>query len=183
MGVTSRTGVKATLRIPVGVTFYDSRIDVACSAADRYVLGLLRQPSGLAVVTATEYPEVYSAAQAKLLLRRRPIVGVAVITNDGAALASTAYRIDTELGELIRIDGGYWSPALDGVKVHYGAGYDADTVPQDVVEAATQLAASFVNRGGQAGLESQDDGAMDVRVSKAMLPPDVSAVLQKYVDW
>jgi hypothetical protein len=87
------------------------------------------------------------------------------------------------MGELIRTDGMYWSVALDGVRVHYGAGYDADTVPQDVVEATTQLAASFVNRGALAGMESQDDGAMDVRVSKAMLQPDVSAVLQKYVDW
>lgn len=175
--------MKATLRIPTGVTFYDGRVDAACSAADRYVLGLLRQPSGLAVVTSTEYPDVYSAAQSKILLRRRPIVSVAVVTNDSTALASTSYRIDTELGELIRTDGGYWSTALDGVKVHYGAGYDADTVPQDLVEAATQLAASFVNRGALAGMESQDDGSLDVKVSKSMLPPDVSAVLQKYVDW
>lgn len=182
MALTTRTLVKAALRVPSGVTFYDGRIDAAVDAADRYVLGLLRQPS-LSVVTTTEYPEVYGAAQVRLLMRRRPIVGVVAITNDGSAVASSAYRIDTDNGLIVRTDGAYWSYANDGVKVHYGAGYDADTVPDDLVEAATQVAAGMVNRAPLAGLESQDDGSLDVRVSKSMLPPDVVAVLQKYVDW
>lgn len=182
MALTSRALVKAALRVPSGVTFYDGRIDAVVDAADRYVLGLLGQPT-LSVVTTTEYPPVYGAAQSKVLLRRRPIVGVVAVTNNGTALSASAYRVDTELGELVRTDGGYWDYAQDGVKVHYGAGYDADTVPDDLVEAATQVAAGMVNRAPLAGLESQDDGSIDVRVSKSMLPPDVLAVLQKYVDW
>lgn len=182
MALTSRTLVKAALRVPSGVTFYDGRIDAAVDAADRYVLGLLGQPS-LSVVTTTEYPDVYGATQTKLLLRRRPIVGVVAVTNNGSALSSSAYRIDTEMGALIRNDGGYWADGVDGVRVHYGGGYDADTAPDDLIEAATQIAAGMVNRAPLAGIESQDDGSLDVRVSKSMLPPDVVAVLQKYVDW
>lgn len=180
---TSRTLVKYALRVPVGVTHYDGRIDAAVSATDRYVLGLIRQPSGLAVVTTTEYPDVYTSAQTRVLLRRRPIVGVVAVTNNGEAVAATSYRIDADAGMLVRIDDEFWAPGESAVQVHYGAGYDATTLPDDLVEAATQIAASMVNRAPLAGLDAQDDGGIDIRVSKAQLPPEAMAILAKYVDW
>lgn len=173
--------VKAALSIPVGVTYYDGRAGSAASAANAYVLGRLRQDS-LAVLTETEYPEVYTSGTTDIVLRRRPVVGIAAVTCDGTAVSASAYRVDTRYGILRRTDGGYWSTALDGVQVHYGAGYDSSTVPADLTEAATQIAASMFHRGGMAGLSEQDDGAVDVRVSEDAVPPTARAILARYRD-
>lgn len=181
MAVTTTALVKAALRIPTGVTYFDVRVASVADAANAYVLRRLRQDS-LAVLTETEYPEVYGPAQRELVLRRHPVVSIAVITEDGAVLASTKYRVDTRHGVLYRTDGGYWSNEPDGVSVHYGAGYDSVTVPDDLVEAATQIAASMFNRGGLAGLDQQDDGAVQVRVSSAAIPPGARAILAQYCD-
>ena len=116
--------VKAALSIPVGVTYSDGRAASVASAANAYVLGRLRQDS-LAVLTETEYPEVFGGAQRSIVLGRRPVVGIVAITEDGGAVGTGAYRVDTRLGILHRTDGRYWSFVADGVQVHYGAGYDA----------------------------------------------------------
>lgn len=181
MANTSATLLKAALRIPVGVTYFDTRLGTIASAANRYVLGRLRQDS-LAVTTSTEYAEVYGPAQDTIVLQRRPVVGIAVITENDAALASTSYRVDTKYGFLKRIDGLYWSDESDGVQVHYGAGYDSTTVPEDLVEAATQIGASMFNRAPLAGLDSMDDGATDVRVSSEAIPAIARAILARYQD-
>ncbi len=181
MGNTTATLVKGALRIPVGVTFYDTRAATCASAANAFVLGKLRQDS-LAVLTETEYAEVYGPAQRSIVLRRRPVVAIAAVTVDGSALASTAYRIDTKHGILHRTDGSYWSDEMDGTQVHYGAGYDSSSVPADIIEAATLIAAALFNRGAVAGLESQDDGATDVQVSDEAVPPAARAILSRYRD-
>lgn len=181
MANSTATLVKAALRIPASVTFYDTRATSCAAAANKYVLGQLRQDS-LAVLTETEYAEMYGSAQRSIVLRRRPIVGVVAVTVDDSALASTAYRIDSKYGILHRTDGGYWSAEPDGTQVHYGAGYDSSSIPDDLVEAGTLIAAALFNRGAVAGLESQDDGATDVKVSKEAVPPAARAILSRYVD-
>lgn len=181
MAATTATLVKAALRIPTGVTFFDVRLGTCASAANAYVLGQLRQDS-LAVLTETEYPDVYGPAQRRIVLRRRPVVGIVAVTVDNAAVASTAYRVDTKHGFLIRTDGQYWSDEPDGTQVHYGAGYDAASVPNDLVEASTLIAAGLFNRGGLSGLDQQDDGATQVRVSADKVPPEARAILSRYRD-
>lgn len=181
MGNTTATLVKSALRIPVGVTFYDTRATSCAAAANKYVLGRLRQDS-LAVLTETEYAEVFGPAQRAIVLNRRPVVAVSVVTVDDAALASTAYRIDQKYGILHRTDGSYWSYEPDGTQVHYGAGYDSSSIPDDLVEAATLIAVALFNRGAVAGLESQDDGATDVTVSDEAIPATARAILSRYSD-
>ena len=177
----SSTGVKAALRIPVAVTYYDTRIASCVSAANSYVLNRIRQ-SSLAVSTQTEYAQVHGAGQRMIVLRRRPVVGIAVITNDGAVLSASSYRVDLDAGLLYRTGNSYWSDEPDGVQVHYGAGYDATTIPDELVEAATEIAVSMFNRAPLAGLDQQDDGAMVVRVSQDAIPATARAVLRKYAD-
>lgn len=181
MANTTSTLVKSALSIPVGVTYHDARIATCVSAANRYVLGKVRQTS-LAVVTSTEYPEVYGTATRMIVLRRRPVIGIVAVTNDQAAVAATSYRVDTDAGILYRTDGLYWSGSDDGVLVHYGAGYDSTTVPDDLVEAATEIAASMFNRGHVSGLDQHDDGGVDARVSSAQVPPAARAILNRYQD-
>lgn len=181
MGNTTATLVKGALRIPAGVTFYDTRATACASAANAFVLGQLRQDS-LAVLTETEYAEVFGPAQRAIVLSRRPVVAVAVVTVDDAVLASSSYRIDTKYGILHRTDGSYWSSEPDGTQVHYGAGYDSSSIPADIVEAATLIAAALFNRGAMSGLESQDDGATDVTVSDEAVPPAARAILARYRD-
>lgn len=175
------SSLKAALRITAAITFYDTRLTACASAANKYVLNQIRQ-SSLAVSTQTEYAEVWGPGQSKIVLRRRPVVGIAVVTVDGSALASTKYRYDAEYGFLIRTDGAYWSNEPDGVQVHYGAGYDSTTVPDDLVEAAVQIGASMFNRSALAGVESQDDGALDVKVSTETIPATARAILSQYRD-
>lgn len=181
MANASTSSLKAALRITAAITFYDTRLTSCASAANKYVLSRVRQTS-LAVSTATEYPAVYSPSQTMIVLRRRPVVGIAVVTDAGSVLAATAYRYDAENGLLYRTDGSYWSNALDGVQVHYGAGYDSTTVPEDLVEAANLIGVAMFNRGALAGLESQDDGATDVKVSADAVPPAARAILSQYRD-
>ena len=73
------------------------RLTACASAANKYVLNQIRQ-SSLAVSTQTEYAEVWGPGQSKIVLRRRPVVGIAVVTVERSALASTKYRYDAEYG-------------------------------------------------------------------------------------
>lgn len=180
MANTTSTLVKAALRIPAGVTFHDARVTSCVTAANDYVLRALRQTS-LAVTTATEYAAVYGNAQRQIILRRYPVVGIAVITEDGTALAASSYRYDAENAILYKApSAAYWSSEPDGVLVHYGAGYDAGTLPDELVEAATLIAASLFNRAVLQGLESVDDGSTDVKVSKDVLPMEARLILNRY---
>ena len=182
MGITSASRIKAYLGIPVGLTYHDTVLGYAATAADAVVLRALDQAS-LAVLTIQEYPRVYNAWQVDVLLRHAPVAGIVAITNDGAEVSATQYRLDADVGQVTLMDGhGYWSQYREGAQVMYGYGYDSTTIPDDLVAAADVLGAYFFNRTKHLGFDSQGASGYSVSLSKVPIPPEVQAILSRYQD-
>jgi hypothetical protein len=182
MAITSAARIKAFMGIPAGLTYHDTVLGYAATAADAVVLRALDQAS-LAVLTIQEYPEVFNAGQVSVLLKHAPVAGIVAITNDGAAIGATQYRLDSDVGQVTLMDGnGYWSQEREGAEVMYGYGYDSTTIPDDIVAAADFLGAFFFNRTKHLGFDSQGASGYSVSLSKAPIPPEVQAILSRYQD-
>lgn len=181
MPTVTTADLKLALGIPVGLTYHDARLAVCASTANRYVLRRVNQAS-LAVLTQTEYLNALRDGQERVVLDRWPVTGIVAVTNDTAAVAASAYRVETATGMLYRTDGAYWTRSPSALVVHYGAGYDASTVPDDLVEAALVIGTALFQRAQAAGYETQDDGQTSLKVLQRDIPPFVKAILAGYVD-
>ncbi len=181
MSLTTTTRVKATLGIPAGVTFHDTSLGYAVDGANKYVLTKLGQ-SSLAVMTTTEYPEVYGEGQARVMLKHTPVVSVVGVTNGASAIASSDYMVDLELGAIdLLAETNFWSTRRKGVAVMYAWGYDANTVPGELVRAADLIAVASFNRARHAGLVSESESGYRYDLDENMVPAEARAILANYV--
>jgi hypothetical protein len=83
-----------------------------------------------------------------LVLSRRPIVSVASITEDGTALDSADYEINSGAGLVMRLSSDaltYWRACK--ITIVYDAGWE--TVPVDLKLAASKLALAFNSEAGR----------------------------------
>jgi len=182
MGITSAARLKAVLGIPAGLTFHDTLLGMVATAADARVLAAIGQGS-LAVCTVQEYPLVYDEGQVAVQLRHVPVVGMVAVTNDGALVATSEYRLDTETGDLRLLDGeGYWSTEREGAAVMYGYGYTEATIPPQLVAAADILGVAMFNRGKHAGLSATSASGYSTTLASTPIPPEVQAILARYED-
>lgn len=182
MSITSITRIKGILGMPAGVTFHDASIGYAVDGANKYVLRKIGQAS-LAVQTMVEWPVVYNSAQSEIQLRHTPVVGIVAITNWGMPLSASDYRVDNELGHIrLRRQSAYWSDSRDGVEVMYGWGYDADTIPNDLKQAADMIAISNFNKGRNSGKKSESEGGYSVTFTDEMIPAEARMILSAYSD-
>lgn len=77
-----------------------------------------------------------------LMLAHAPITSVASVTIDGAAFASTEYRLNARFGFLRKVDASAWEKGL--VIITYAAGYA--TVPAELVHASLELVKAVRDR-------------------------------------
>lgn len=175
-------GVKPILGIPAGVTFHDSAIGLAVDYANDRLLRALGQ-SALVATTVQEYPEVYDAGQADVLLGHAPVVSIVAATNYDTAVAATDYRLDTETGKLTLLrEAGYWSTAREGAMVLYTYGYTSATAPTELLRAAELMCAASFNRGKHAGLKQHAASGYSYTLSDDEMPPEARAILARYED-
>lgn len=183
MSLVDTARIKAVLGVPAGITVHDTAIGYAVAFANDRVLRAIGQ-SALAVNTTQEYPRVYSQAQAGVMLKHTPVVSLIAVTNDDSLIPDSQYRMDDAnvgLLELLRI-AGYWSQEREGVQVFYAWGYDASTVPTELVSAAEQIAASAFNRGRHQGMTGQTVSGYAFQLADTDLPPNARVVLARYED-
>lgn len=89
------------------------------------------------------------ASAARLVLARWPVVSVASVTEDGAAVAATDYEMSGGVGMLRRLSSDApTSWAAGKIVVAYVAGWA--TVPPDLKQAAEKLAAVLWSEGARA---------------------------------
>jgi hypothetical protein len=137
------------------------------------------------------WPWVIPGGLRPLQLTRWPIVSVASVIEDGTTLTvNTDFRIDTDKGQLIRLDSnGYptrW-PAL-AIAVQYSAGYA--TIPAPVVDAVIRMIVGrWYRKGRDPAIKSESaDGTWSASYwftagpdsSTGHLTPDVEGLLDAY---
>jgi hypothetical protein len=143
-----------------------AELEVAGTADDAFIAGLIRQASGdisrycnrvFALETVRESFRVFEPATpvgrcptamdgvfnglSPLRLRRTPVVEVVSVAEDGVAVDPGGYELDPELGVLYRAEDGYhtgwWVPR---VTVEYRAGYELLAgLPHEVERACIDL--------------------------------------------
>lgn len=181
MSLTTAARVKSILGLAAGTTFHDIGITAAVDGANAWVLRRLGQTT-LAVTTSNEYPEVYGAGQETILLKHAPIVGMGVLTNNSSAVLADDYRVDTEVGK-IRLKGRrYFSEERDSVVVQYGWGYDANTIPAELVRAAELIAVSSFNKAPNSGVTSKSTSGYQIVLRDEDIPPEARSILAYYED-
>lgn len=137
------------------------------------------------------WPWVIPGGLRPLQLTRWPITSVASVIEDGTTLTvNTDFRIDTDKGQLIRLDSnGYptrW-PAL-AIAVQYAAGYA--TIPAPVVDAVIRMIVGrWYRKGRDPGIKSESaDGTWSASYwftagpdsSTGHLTSDVEGLLDAY---
>jgi hypothetical protein len=123
-----------------------------------------------------------------VLLKFRPIVSVSSVTIGGAAVLSTEYVIDADLGSLTLINGRVWTEGRKNVVLAYVAGWgaqDADTLPADVYRAGLDLAKAIYDElaAGVIAVTTVNVGASSMVLKTADFPPSVKRVIDTWRDW
>jgi hypothetical protein len=174
--LTTRTLVKAALKIPAGVTMHDGYIDGILGAVDEEVKSVL----GLPGLTQTWYTQRFDVERPtdELRLRYTPVGTVAGLTNDGSLVAGTDYYVDDVSG-ILRLISGSFAYGRQKVVVTYQGGWS--TVPSDVTHLATLIAAMHANTDPHSGIESESVEGYDYTIGAgSKLPPNLSAIAAQH---
>jgi len=118
-----------------------------------------------------------------LYLRRFPVVSVASVTIDGQLAAASSYAVDADAGRIFTADGAAFPGGVQNVVIVYDAGYDAASLPSDVVELALQLTARLFkmrSRGGSS-FEQVSVGGNSFAV-RDNLPTDMTRAIERLRD-
>lgn len=177
---TTRSNVKAVLRVPAGVTRHDALIDLYVAGIDAEMLSLL----GVSGYTSQSYSEVYDIdgpRENAIQLRHWPATSVAAVTDDGSAVAATDYYVDPETRSFLRLkgSGSFFTEGRQKVAITYTAG---QAIPGDLTTAATLLVAHKVNSGGHVGYASEIGGGYHYTLATgeaAYAPPSVMAIINR----
>jgi hypothetical protein len=179
------TRLKSLMGMAAGVTFYDTSLGLVGDFAEDYVARRCGLRSGLvAVITGTEYPEVYGPGQRTVLLKHTPIVAIAAVTNGDYAVPTSERRHDTETGELfLTTTGAYWSEDVDGVEVHYGYGYASSAdVPIELQRCCDMVAIAAFNKAPRMGIATQSEAGQSYHLDEKDIPAEALAILAAYRD-
>ena len=150
--------VEALLQITLDTVAKATAVERALGAATAAIRNYTKQHlSRVAGDTVT----LDSAGGHRLLLPELPVISVAAVVEDGAALtAGTDYKLGQH-GILYRLNRP-WACGIQIVQVTYTHGYDP--LPDDIVDVATRAAA----RVYQAGLRAAEDDGVPGVSSKSL---------------
>jgi hypothetical protein len=150
-------------------------------------------PVTLRLETLTETFRARHLCRRHLMLSRRPVVAISLVTEDVTIVVAGDYELDAPSGLLHRLSSRKLTewPAVSKIVVVYSAGYD--TVPDDLKDIAARLAATWaINRGRDLTLKRERvDGVAEQEFwvdpdADSVLPDDITAALRRggYVnDW
>jgi uncharacterized phiE125 gp8 family phage protein len=186
----------ATVRADLGLvaTSDDAWLTAEISAASSVIGSYCRRVWGRSTVRETFRAVLHN--REGLLLARLPVVSVASVEVDGAALDAAVYELDAEEGGVYRIEGlNRVSWAAHRVAVTYTAGYllpgeAGRDLPADVERAARLLVVSaYLARGRDPSLRSVNvqgvaaESYQDARAGNGGLPAVVAEMLAPYREW
>jgi hypothetical protein len=186
---TTLTAIKAVLGIPATDTTRDTLLQLLAQAANKSILDVFGLTSS-EITSYTDYVEVDDDTTPVLFTRRWPVVSVTSITEAGAVLAASEYRVRDD-GEIkLRGSGRFWACGRDSVQIVYTAGWSI--VPDDLVWAATLIAVHAFNTAPKAGLQSERIGQYAYELGGASvaggegggggfgIPPEAERILANY---
>lgn len=170
----TRERVKRTLGIPSGVTHHDTRIDDLLDGAEQSLHGYL----GLPGLTLTTYVETHDVGHGQNWIAPRgfPIVSVAALTDNGAAVAAADYQVYANDGYVrLNTAGAFFTEGAARVGITYTAG--RSPVPARFVEAAAQLAARSFNAGPRTGMTGFGSGSARFDLDPNPIPASVQMLV------
>lgn len=145
------------------MTEMDDLVDLALDAANQWILDVCDLPGA----TQANYVDTLSVERITdtIFVRRRPIVSVTAVTDDGVLVSSDGYVVDNDLGT-IRIKAvswrrsarhrvQSWTPGVGTVEVAYAAGWATPSSELGLVQAANLVAALNVNIGPGVGKKTE----------------------------
>lgn len=185
MPFTSTARIKRTLKIPAGVTQYDTLLgDLADYANDR-ILRELNLPAGMTEATYTETLDVPTEPTRSVFLARMPVQSITSVSDSGATLTATDYYHKKHGEVRLKGLGSVFSSGYQTVSVTYRAGFTNATngeglPPPPLAHAATLIAVDGFNRGPMAGVASEGSGQFNATMATDALPPEVERILAAY---
>lgn len=176
---TTSTRVKNALMIPAGITQHDTLIGNLVDAVDRTILQGLRLDGMTSAVYEDKF-DIEAWGQDAVLLRRRPVVSVGAVTDNGSAVASADYYFEP-YGKL-RLKGlsAQFTAGKQMVSVSYNAGFASPNLPpEDIALFATTACALWFNCIPNAGLGNSDVGGHKQEFTGVM-PDAVERLMASY---
>lgn len=151
-------------------------------------------PGGANEVVATEYHDG-DGLSTRLFVREWPVFSVTTVKESGSTLSrGTDYLLNEAEGVLLRAgatsikDAGSqpyaesakaWKKGAHNLYVSYVPGWDENTIPPEIEEAAVRLTFAYLNTMSVSGTASATMGSMSVSPDWGM-PPDVKEILAPY---
>lgn len=172
---TSTTRLKALLGIPAAVTQHDTKLTNIAAAVDQQLLDLMGM-AGFTSQSRTETVDIDGFNVDMIALKYSPVTAVAAVTDNGQAIAATAYYANSA-GFLIRTDGGFFTPGRQKVSLTYTAG---QAIPGSLLLAGDELGAAMFNAAPHAGFDSERLGDYNYRLPDAAVPAGVLRALAGY---
>jgi uncharacterized phiE125 gp8 family phage protein len=125
--------------LPIHAT--DAAHDTVLEALANAVTEQIERETGRIYLTRTITSETQSGdGTPLLLLRRYPVTSITTLTENGEAVASTAYWLESNAGILTKYDGLTWSTEdVGNIVCTYVAGYARASIPASVLSLGIDL--------------------------------------------
>lgn len=190
MAFCSLATLKEMLGIPAADTSRDAFLTLLCGAADRQVLAIL----GLTSTASTTYVDkidIDDEQTEAIFTRSWPVIAMTSVVEAGSTLAASEYSV-TDYGLVKRLtDGWYWAHGRESIVLTYTAGWTGSP-PDDLVYAATLIAAHSFNTGPRSGLRAERIGQYSYELGGASvaggtdggggfgIPPEAERILASW---
>lgn len=185
MPFTSSARIKRTLKIPAGVTQYDTFVGELADYANDRILRELNLTAGMTEAAYSETVDIEDAAQRRIMLARMPVQSVTAVSQGGSNLAAADFYLK-RWGEVrLKASGASFSVGYQTVTVTYRAGFTNTAggeglPPPPLAQAATLMAVDGFNRSPMAGLKSEGSGQYNTTIAEDALPPEVERIMAAY---
>lgn len=181
-GLCDLADVKADLDIAETDTTFDDklrRIIAAVTAAAETFCG---RPFLARNVKARKYD---GDGTVELLLLTAPVLSVSALVVDSATIASSGYVLYSDIGRVVRTDGGLFSEGYQNVSVSMRVGWESQDVPADVELAARLWTITVFKwmKEQRYGVDSHTSAEESVSYTPRKIPDEVRELLEPWKLW